>query len=67
MKVRMKVEVSGTRNGHPWPSRGEVVDVTDAEGAELCAAGMAEPVADDRVEKAVPPAAETRTKKAGKG
>lgn len=67
MRVRMKVEVSGTRNGHPWPRRGEVVDVPDAEGADLCAAGLAEPVVDDRVETAVAPPAETRARKAAKG
>jgi len=66
VKVRMKVEVSGTRNGKPWPRRGEVVDLPDAEGADLCAAGLADPVTDTRVEKAVAPAAETR-KRAAKG
>jgi len=62
----MKVEVSGTRNGKLWPRRGEVVDLPDTEGADLCAAGLAEPVADTRVEKAVAPPAEMR-KRAVKG
>lgn len=56
----MKVDVSGTRNGQAWPRQGEVVDVGDQEGADLCAAGMATPVAVDKTEKAVPEAAEER-------
>lgn len=61
----MKVELSGTRNGQPWPKRGEVGHVPDAEGADLCASGMADPVADPpaarRVEKATPPPEEKRS------
>ena len=55
MKILMKVAVSGTRNGVPWPPRGAVLDVDDNEGAQLCAGGLAEPVPDDQVETAVPP------------
>lgn len=56
MKVKMKIDVSGSRNGQPWPARGETVELPDAEGADLCAAGMAEPVSNRKstVEKAVP-------------
>jgi hypothetical protein len=56
MKIRMKMTVSGLRNGVPWPPRGGVLDVPDVEGAALCAMGGAEPVAeaDADVEKAVP-------------
>ena len=64
MKIRMKMTVSGLRNGVPWPPRGGVLDVPDVEGAALCAMGGAEPVAeaDSDVEKAVPEAdAEQRT------
>lgn len=50
----MKVTVSGTRDGVAWPARGGVLEVDDNEGAALCAAGMADPVKDDRVETAVP-------------
>lgn len=46
MKVRMKVNISGTRDGEPWPPIGECVVVPDTEGAELCANGYAEPVAE---------------------
>lgn len=55
MKVRMKVEVSGTRNGQPWPPRGSVIDMPDVEAASYCSSGMAEPVTvvDPEPEKAV--------------
>jgi hypothetical protein len=45
MQVRMKVDVSGTRDGAEWPPRGSVVDLPDDEAAHYCANGMAEPVA----------------------
>lgn len=56
MRVRMKIDVSGSRDGQSWPKRGEAFDVSDVEGADLCASGLAEPVADSGgdVEKAVP-------------
>lgn len=60
MKIRMLVEMSGARNGQPWPRRGEVADLPTAEAAHLCAAGVAEK-ADDAPEKAVPAPAETTT------
>lgn len=65
MQVRMRAEISGTRNGSPWPAAGEVVTVDDAEGARLCASGVAEPVAakpDERAEKAVPSSREEQRK-----
>ncbi|MGH3439998.1 MAG: hypothetical protein ACRDRN_26585 [Sciscionella sp.] len=61
MKVRMKVEMSGARNGVLWPKRGGVIDLPDAEAADMCRAKLAEPVAEkEPVEKAVPPKAEAR-------
>ena len=63
MKVRMTIGISGGRgDGTDWPLPGGVLEVSDREGAELCAAGLAEPVADlaEKTEKAVPPAAEER-------
>lgn len=54
MKIRMKADVSGSRNGELWPPRGGTLELPDDEGAALCANGIAEPVADDKVEKAVP-------------
>lgn len=54
MKVRMKIRIAGSRNGVRWPEAGSIVDLPDGEGADLCAAGLAEPVVEDRAEKAVP-------------
>lgn len=62
MKIRMKVEVSGTRDGQQWPGRGETLDVDDSEGAQLCAAGLATPVVDDKVETAVPSTGDVETR-----
>lgn len=41
MRVRMRADISGTRNGERWPRRGELVDVPDAEGEHLVSAGLA--------------------------
>lgn len=47
MKVRMKVGISGGRaDGTEWPPAGETLEVGAREGAELCAAHLAEPVAE---------------------
>ena len=54
MKVRMKVQITGLRNNVRWPAPGAVVDLPDNEGAKLCASGLAVPVVEDEVEKAVP-------------
>lgn len=43
----MKVELTGTCNGVEWPPRGEVADVTDAIGSDMCASGLAEPVVEE--------------------
>ena len=58
----MRVAISGTRNGASWPPIGGEIDVGDDEGAQLCAAGMAVPVAEIRgkVETAVAPTPELR-------
>jgi hypothetical protein len=63
MKVKMREQITGYRNEKAWPAKGEVVDLPDEEAAKLCAAGRAEPVVEDRTEKAVAPAAEKRTRK----
>jgi hypothetical protein len=61
MKVKMKVGMSGTLNGAQWPPQGGVADVPDVVGAKLCAAGLADPVAEEKkVEKAVAPEPEQR-------
>lgn len=60
MKVRMAVQMSGTRSGVDWPPLGEVLETDADEGAQLCQAGLAVPIVDDGVETATPPRAEER-------
>lgn len=54
MKIRMRIDISGTRHGEwepgvfatrEWPRRGSVLELPDAEAAEYCDKGMADPVA----------------------
>lgn len=66
MKVRMKVNLLGTRDGVAWPPVGETVDLPDHEGARMCERGFAEPVAETRsegAEKRPAKRAEVRRKK----
>ncbi len=61
MKVRMKTQITGTRNAQRWPAPGGEVTLPDNEGADLCAAGLAEPVAERaQPETATAPRAEKR-------
>jgi hypothetical protein len=39
--VYMKITISGTRDGEPWPAAGEKATLPAAEAAELVAAGHA--------------------------
>ncbi|MGP4084173.1 hypothetical protein [Streptomyces sp. KR55] len=56
MRIRMLVTLSGTRNGQDWPAKGGALEVPDDEGAQLCATGIAEPVAEiGETQKAVLP------------
>lgn len=55
MRVKLLIELSGARDGAPWPARGEEVELPDEEAALMCANGYAEPVASRRK-------AETRSK-----
>lgn len=73
MRVRMRIDQTGTRTGpweggvvatRDWPPRGSIVELPDDEAAHYCQVGMAEPVAtfgDDTVETATLPVAEERT------
>jgi hypothetical protein len=54
VKVRIKGDISGSRNGAPWPARGETIELPDDEGAQLCASGLAAPVKNADIEEAVP-------------
>ena len=60
----MLVGISGGRgDGTPWPDVGGELDVSDDEGAQLCASGLAAPVAQDApVETAVPPVADVEVR-----
>jgi hypothetical protein len=61
VKVIMKTRIAGSRNGVRWPEAGAVVDLPDNEGADLCAAGLADPVAEkDEPEKRPAKKAEKR-------
>jgi hypothetical protein len=60
VKVRLKQQMSGLRHGTAWPAVNEVLEVDDAEGAQLCQLGIAEPVVEDRTETATPPEPEKR-------
>lgn len=51
MRVRLLVEVSGTRNGQPWPARGNEVDLPDEEARSMISALMAVPVVGHRAEE----------------
>lgn len=44
MRIRMKVGLSGTRNGVDWPPAGEETDIPTGEAQHLVDAGIAEKV-----------------------
>jgi hypothetical protein len=44
MRVRMTVQITGSRNGVYWPAPGGVLDLPDVEAAKMAAAGYATPV-----------------------
>jgi hypothetical protein len=60
VRIRMTIEMSGSRNGQPWPKRGETADLPTAEAAHLVASGIAEEVHGEQAdaETATAPAAE---------
>ena len=52
MKIRMTTQMSGPRHdGAPWPGYGQEFVVSDEEGRDLCAAGIAVPVAEAPAEE----------------
>lgn len=67
MRVRMRVEVSGTRNGEPWPAKGDIVELPKEEAANLLAIGLAVETDDEEPQEvaeenaAAPDDAETAT------
>lgn len=58
MKIRMKVQMSGTRNGKRWPKAGETADIPTGEATHLVASGIAEHIPDEPVTE---PVTETAT------
>lgn len=52
MRIKLKAQITGTRNGLDWPKPGAVVDLPDDEAVSLCASGIATPVGEDRPEMA---------------
>jgi hypothetical protein len=44
MRIKMKVQISGTRNGEAWPAPGTEIDMPDDEALVLLAAGNAKAV-----------------------
>lgn len=55
MKIRMRMSVAGSFHGIENVQIGDLVDVPDDEGARYCKLGYAEPVTDNREEKAARP------------
>jgi hypothetical protein len=60
VRILMKISQSGTVDGLTLPPAGSETDVPDALGAELCASGIAEPVAAPEPEKATAPRPQRR-------
>lgn len=62
MRINMRYQISGTRNGKAWPSPGGEIELPPQEATALIAQGMATAVVvPEKVETAKAPAtAETR-------
>jgi F0F1-type ATP synthase epsilon subunit len=42
MKIKMRVSITGTRDGQEWPAAGETIDLPADEATALVDAGIAE-------------------------
>lgn len=62
MRVKMKVDMSGTRDGAPWPPRGTVVDLPDDEALQYLNADMAVPAGETDAETATMPTDDVETR-----
>lgn len=62
MLVKMRREISGLRDGQPWPPVGGTIELPDDEAVGLVANRIAEPVYDPEhgIETAVAPPPELR-------
>lgn len=47
-KVVLNVQMSGTRDGVPWPAVGSTVELPDDEAQDMLDSGMARPAGDDK-------------------
>lgn len=47
MRVTMRTNITGYRNGAPWPAPGESIDLPDSEAAGLVANGYAKEATDE--------------------
>lgn len=56
MQVRVIQEMSGLRDGKPWPAVGGLIEVPDAEAADLIRAQVAELITEDAPRADVPEA-----------
>ena len=46
MKVRLRVNLTGTRNGEAWPPKGAEMELPEAEAQDMIRGGMAEAITD---------------------
>lgn len=49
MKVRMRIQIGGARNGQPWPPVGGVLECSEHEALSLIGNGSAELVPEEAV------------------
>jgi hypothetical protein len=47
MRVTMKTNITGYRNGEPWPGVGGTIDLPDGEAADMIANGYAKEAIDE--------------------
>lgn len=64
MKVRMKEQLTGSRNGKPWPAPGETIEVFDSEAVDLINSRVAEAVTEQPKPEKRPTAKRAETRKA---
>jgi hypothetical protein len=55
MEVRMRLQISGTRNGVKWPRAGATLTCSNEEGRHLIRAGLADKVAEPVKAAPAPP------------
>ncbi|MEU0397946.1 hypothetical protein ABZ208_35375 [Streptomyces sp. NPDC006208] len=48
MRIRMLIEMTGTRDGQSWPKKGDEAELPTAQAAHLVASGVAEQVDEEQ-------------------